>query len=185
MKIDVSRGDVLAAAASPPAVADQFQATIIWMHDEPMLPGRPYLIKLGTRTVTGSITAPKYKVNVNTLEHLAAKQLELNEIGVCNLSLDRPIAFDPYTENRDTGGFILIDKISNDTVGAGLAELRAATLGEYSLAGAGREQARPRGAEGPARLRAVVHRACPALVSPPSRTWWRSACMRSAATPTY
>ncbi len=117
---DISRGDVIAAAASPPAVADQFQATVIWMHDEPMLPGRPYLIKLGARTITGSITAPKYKVNVNTLEHLAAKQLELNEIGVCNLSLDQPVAFDPYTDNRQTGGFILIDKISNDTVGAGL-----------------------------------------------------------------
>ena len=119
-EIDVSRGDVLAAASSPPAVADQFQCTIIWMHEDPMLPGRPYLMKLGTRTVTGSITAPKYKVNVNTLEHLAAKQLELNEIGVCNISLDRPIAFDPYTENREMGGFILIDKLSNDTVGAGL-----------------------------------------------------------------
>lgn len=119
-EVDISRGDVIAAAASPPAVADQFQATIIWMHEEAMLPGRPYLIKLGSRTVTGSITTPKYKVNVNTLEHLAAKQLELNEIGVCNLSLDRAVAFDPYTENRETGGFILIDKISNDTVGAGL-----------------------------------------------------------------
>ena len=119
-EVDVSRGDVLATSESPPAVADQFQATIIWMHDEPMLPGRPYLIKLGARTVTGSITAPKYKVNVNTLEHLAAKQLELNEIGVCNLSLDQAVPFDPYTENRETGGFILIDKISNDTVGAGL-----------------------------------------------------------------
>ena len=119
-EVDVSRGDVIAASESPPSVADQFQSTIIWMHDEPMLPGRPYLIKLGARTVTGSITAPKYKVNVNTLEHLAAKQLELNEIGVCNLSLDQAIPFDPYTENRETGGFILIDKISNDTVGAGL-----------------------------------------------------------------
>ena len=119
-EVDISRGDVIAAAASPPAVADQFQATIIWMHEEAMLPGRPYLIKLGPRTVTGSITAPKYKVNVNTLEHLAAKQLELNEIGVCNLSVDRAVPFDPYTDNRETGGFILIDKISNDTVGAGL-----------------------------------------------------------------
>ncbi|MGH8187207.1 MAG: elongation factor 1-alpha C-terminal domain-related protein, partial [Steroidobacteraceae bacterium] len=119
-EIDVSRGDVLVAAAAPALVADQFQSTLIWMHDEPMLPGRPYLIKFGTRTVTGSITAPKYKVNVNTLERLAAKQLELNEIGVCNLSLDRPVAFDPYAENREMGGFVLIDKLSNDTVGAGL-----------------------------------------------------------------
>jgi bifunctional enzyme CysN/CysC len=90
------------------------------MHEEPMQPGRPYMIKIGTNTVTGSITTPKHKVNVNTLEHLAAKQLELNEIGVCNLSLDRPVAFDPYIQNRETGGFILIDKLSNDTVGAGL-----------------------------------------------------------------
>jgi bifunctional enzyme CysN/CysC len=119
-EIDVSRGDVLAAADSPPAVSDQFQATIIWMHDEPMLRGRPYIIKLGTRTLTGSITTPRHKVNVNTLERLAAKQLELNEIGVCNLSFDRAVPFDAYAENRETGGFILIDKLSNDTVGAGL-----------------------------------------------------------------
>ncbi|HKQ14570.1 MAG TPA: sulfate adenylyltransferase subunit CysN [Steroidobacteraceae bacterium] len=119
-EVDVSRGDLLAAADAPPAVADQFQATIIWMHEEPMLRGRPYIIKLGTRTLTGSITTPKHKVNVNTLERLAAKQLELNEIGVCNLSFDRAIPFDPYADNRETGGFILIDKLSNDTVGAGL-----------------------------------------------------------------
>ena len=119
-EVDVSRGDVISTADSPPSVADQFQATIIWMHEEPMLPGRPYLIKLGARTLTGSITAPKYKVNVNTLEHLAAKQLELNEIGVCNLSLDRAVPFDPYVDNREMGGFILIDKLTNDTVGAGL-----------------------------------------------------------------
>src|SRR5262249_49378376 len=92
-EIDVSRGDVLAKADAPAGVADQFQATVIWMHEEPMLPGRPYLLKIGTKTVTASIAQPKYKVNVNTLEHLAAKQLELNEIGVCNLNLDRPIAF--------------------------------------------------------------------------------------------
>jgi bifunctional enzyme CysN/CysC len=85
-----------------------------------MLPGRPYIIKLGTRALTGSITTPKYKVNVNTLERLAAKQLELNEIGVCNLSFDRAIPFDPYADNRETGGFILVDRVSNDTVGAGL-----------------------------------------------------------------
>jgi len=119
-EIDISRGDVLASVSSPPPVADQFQATLIWMHDEPMLPGRPYLMKIGTRTVTASVTAPKYKVNVNTLEQVAAKQFELNEIGVCNLSTDRPIAFDPYQENRETGGFILIDKLTHDTVGAGL-----------------------------------------------------------------
>ena len=119
-EIDVSRGDVLAAAASPPAVADQFEATLIWFDEEAMLPGRPYLLKLGTRTVAVQVGEPKYKVNVNTLEHLAARRLELNEIGVCNLTLDAPIAFDPYAENHDLGGFILIDRISNRTVGAGL-----------------------------------------------------------------
>jgi len=119
-EIDVSRGDVLAAAASPPTVADQFEATVVWMDDEALLPGRPYLLKVGARTLGASITEPKYKVNVNTLEHLAAKRLELNEIGVCNLSLDAPIAFDPYGENKDLGGFILIDRINNRTVGAGM-----------------------------------------------------------------
>jgi bifunctional enzyme CysN/CysC len=121
-EVDCSRGDVLVAADHPAGVADQFQATIIWMHEEAMLPGRPYLMKIGARTVTASITSPRHKVNVNTLEQLAAKQLELNEIGVCNIGLDRQIAFDPYAENRDMGGFILIDKLSNDTVGAGLLQ---------------------------------------------------------------
>jgi bifunctional enzyme CysN/CysC len=90
------------------------------MDDEPMLPGRPYMLKLGTRTVSATITEPRYKVNVNTMEHLAAKQLELNEIGVCNIALDRVVPFDPYSDNRDTGGFILIDRITNNTVGAGM-----------------------------------------------------------------
>ncbi|HEY9233711.1 MAG TPA: sulfate adenylyltransferase subunit CysN [Phenylobacterium sp.] len=119
-EIDISRGDVIAEAGSPPPVADQFEATIVWMDDEAMLPGRPYLMKLGTRTASAQITEPKYKINVNTLEHLAAKRLELNEIGVCNLSLDAPIAFDAYADNHDLGGFILIDRISNRTVGAGM-----------------------------------------------------------------
>ncbi len=119
-EIDVSRGDVLSGASSLPGVADQFEATIVWMADDPMLPGRPYWLKIGTKQVTAAITEPKYKVNVNTLEHLAAKKLDLNEIGVCNLSLDQPIVFDAYAENRDTGGFILIDRLSNATVGAGL-----------------------------------------------------------------
>ena len=119
-EIDVSRGDVLCPASSPAGSADQFETTIIWMSDEPLLPGRPYWMKIGTKQVTATITEPKYKVNVNTLEHLAAKKLTLNEIGVCNVSTDQPVAFDPYTENRDTGGFILIDRLSNATVGAGL-----------------------------------------------------------------
>jgi len=85
-----------------------------------MLPGRPYMLKIGARTVSATITEPRYKVNVNTMEHLAAKQLELNEIGVCNIALDRVVPFDPYSDNRDTGGFILIDRITNNTVGAGM-----------------------------------------------------------------
>ena len=103
-----------------PSVADQFEGNLVWMSDEPMLPGRPYLLKVGTRTVGASFAAPKYKINVNTLEHLAARTLELNEIGVCNLSLDRSIAFDAYDANRETGGFIVIDRLSNATVGAGM-----------------------------------------------------------------
>jgi bifunctional enzyme CysN/CysC len=119
-EVDVSRGDVIGAADAAAGVADQFDATIVWMSDHPMLPGRPYWLKLGTKTVTATLGHPKYRVNVNTLEHLAAKKLELNEIGVCNVAVDRPIAFDPYASNRDTGGFIVIDRLSNNTVGAGL-----------------------------------------------------------------
>jgi bifunctional enzyme CysN/CysC len=119
-EIDISRGDVISSAEAAAEVADQFEATVVWMADEPMLPGRPYLMKLGTRTVSATVTEPKYKVNVNTLEHLAAKKLDLNEIGICNLALDQPIAFDAYDANRDTGGFILIDRMTNNTVGAGM-----------------------------------------------------------------
>ncbi len=119
-EVDCSRGDVICGAESPAEVSDQFETTIVWMNDTPMLPGRSYLMKLGTATVTCSVTALKHKVNVNTLEHSAAKQLELNEIGVCNVSLDRQVAFDSYTENRDTGGFILIDRLSNETMAAGM-----------------------------------------------------------------
>ena len=118
--IDVSRGDVLASAAAPPAVADQFEATIVWMHERPMLQGRSYVMKIGTQTVSATVAPLKYRVNVDTLEHLAAKKLELNDIGVCALELSRPVVFEPYTETRDLGGFILIDRISNATVGAGL-----------------------------------------------------------------
>lgn len=119
-EIDCSRGDVLVAADAPPEVADQFETTLVWMDDEPMPPGRPYLLKIGARTVTAQVTEIKHKVNVNTMEKLAAKRLDLNEIAVANISLDRAIPFEPYAENRDMGGFILIDKISNRTVGAGL-----------------------------------------------------------------
>jgi bifunctional enzyme CysN/CysC len=119
-EVDITRGDVICAAGAPVEVADQFEAQILWMDDEPMLAGRPYVLKLATQTVAGSLAAPKHKVNVNTLEHTAAKTLELNEIGVCNVRFDRPVAFTPYGENRDLGGFIVIDRFSNNTVGMGL-----------------------------------------------------------------
>jgi bifunctional enzyme CysN/CysC len=119
-EIDIRRGDLLAAVDSPPGVADQFEAAVIWMSEDEMLPGRRYLLKIGARAVGVSIATPKYKVNVDTLEHLAAKTLRLDEIGVCNLHLDQTIAFDPYAENRDTGSFILIDRMTNDMVAAGL-----------------------------------------------------------------
>ncbi len=119
-EVDCSRGDVISAASDPPEVADQFEATLVWMSDEPMLPGRSYLLKLASQTVSAQIQAPKYQVNVNTMEHLAARTLELNAIGVANLSTDRPLVFAPYAESRELGGFILIDKISNATVAAGL-----------------------------------------------------------------
>ncbi|MGV3480846.1 MAG: sulfate adenylyltransferase subunit CysN [Sphingobium sp.] len=119
-EVDCSRGDVIAIAEAPPQAADQFEATIVWMADEAMLPGRSYWLKTGTQTVSASVQAPKYQVNVNTLEQLAARTLELNAIGVANLSTDKPIVFEPYADSRDLGGFILIDKMTNATVAAGM-----------------------------------------------------------------
>jgi bifunctional enzyme CysN/CysC len=119
-EVDCSRGDVIAIADNPPQTADQFEASIVWMADEQMLPGRPYWLKIGTQTLTATIQHPKYQVNVNTMEHLAAKTLELNAIGVANLSTDKQIVFESYEANRTLGGFILIDKITNATVAAGM-----------------------------------------------------------------
>ncbi|GAD64542.1 sulfate adenylyltransferase subunit CysN [Aquipseudomonas alcaligenes] len=119
-EIDISRGDVIAAADAPPAVADQFEATVVWMSEEAMLPGRPYLIKLGASSIGGALGQPKYQVDVNSLDQLPAKTLGLNEIGVCTLSLDRSAPFAPYAENRDMGSFIVIDRYTHQTVGAGM-----------------------------------------------------------------
>ena len=119
-EIDISRGDVICAADDPAGLADQFEATLVWMADAPMLPGRPYLVKLGASTLGASFGQPKYAVDVNSLDHLAAKTLEFNGIGVANLTLDRAVAFDPYASNRDMGSFIVIDRYTNQTVGAGL-----------------------------------------------------------------
>jgi bifunctional enzyme CysN/CysC len=128
-EIDASRGDVICAAGARPEVSDQFAANLLWMAEEEMLPGRPYLLKIGAQTIPAQVTELKHKTDVNTLSHRAGKTLHLNEVGYANLSLGQPIAFDPYRENRDTGGFILIDRFSNATVGAGMIDfgLRRAT----------------------------------------------------------
>lgn len=118
-EIDVSRGDVIAAASDPPEVADQFAAHLLWMGDAALLPGRPYWLKIGARTVSATVSDIKHRIDVNTQERLAAKKLELNEVGYCNLSLSEPVAFEAYAKNRALGGFILIDRQSNATVAAG------------------------------------------------------------------
>jgi len=124
-EVDCSRGDVIAAAGNPPEAADQFEATIVWMADEELLPGRGYWMKIGTQTVTAIVHQPKYEINVNTLEHLAAPRLGLNAIGVAEIATDREIVFEPYavegtSANKALGGFILIDKLTNATVACGM-----------------------------------------------------------------
>ena len=128
-EIDVSRGDLLSAPSARPEVSDQFAAHILWMAEEEMLPGRPYLLKIGTATVPATITELKHKVDVNTLDHLAGKTLQLNEVGYGNISSSQPVAFDSYSDNRDTGSFILVDRFTNSTIAAGMIDfgLRRAT----------------------------------------------------------
>jgi len=128
-EVDCSRGDVIADAQEPPEAADQFEVTLVWMDEEPLVPGRGYWIKLGTQSATATIQAPKYQINVNTLEHLAAPNLELNAIGVAEMLVDRDVVFEPYAKSRVLGGFILIDKLTNATVAAGMIHfaLRRAT----------------------------------------------------------
>ena len=121
-EVDVSRGDVIAAADARPEVADQFAAHIVWMSEQPLLPGRSYLLRLGTSTVGAQVTELKHVLNVNTQEHIAAKHLDLNAVGLCNVALDRPVPFDAYADNRATGSFVLIDRISNATVGCGMID---------------------------------------------------------------
>lgn len=121
-EIDVSRGDMLTAVETPAEVADRIEATLVWMSAQPLHSGNRYLMKIGTRTVTATVTAIEYQVDVNTLERRAATSLTLNGIGRCHLTLDRAVAFDPYRENRETGGFIIIDRFNNDTVAAGMID---------------------------------------------------------------
>ena len=140
-EIDCSRGDVIATADHPPETADQFEATIVWLADDALIPGRAYWLKLGTQTVSATVQAPKYTVNVNTMEHMAAKTLELNAIGVAEIATDKPIVFEPYADNHNLGGFILIDKITNATVGAGMLHfsLRRAQNVHWQATDIGRE----------------------------------------------
>jgi bifunctional enzyme CysN/CysC len=128
-EVDISRGDLLSTPSARPEVSDQFAAHVLWMAEDEMLPGRPYLLKIGTTTVPATITELKHKVDVNTLDHLAGKTLQLNEVGYGNINTSQPIAFDAYHENRDTGGFILIDRFTNATIAAGMIDfgLRRAT----------------------------------------------------------
>ncbi|MCU0655153.1 MAG: sulfate adenylyltransferase subunit CysN [Polyangiaceae bacterium] len=130
-EIDISRGDVLASVERPAGVAEQLEATLVWMSEQPLEPGRSYLLKLGSRLAGATVKTPRHKINVNTLEETPTAALELNEIGVCELTLDRPVAFDPYTEGRDMGGFILIDRLLNTTIAAGL--IRSGSLVQQRL----------------------------------------------------
>ncbi|QQV78986.1 sulfate adenylyltransferase subunit CysN [Sphingomonas aliaeris] len=140
-EIDCSRGSVIGAADAPPETADQFETTIVWMDDDPLVVGRAYWLKLGTQTVSATVQEPKYQINVNTMEHLAAKTLDLNAIGVAEITTDRPIVFEPYADNRTLGGFILIDKITNATVAAGMLHfsLRRAQNVHWQATDIGRE----------------------------------------------
>ena len=136
-EIDVSRGDIIASATDPPSLSDQFACHVVWMNEKPLLPERPYLLKIGTRLAGVQVTRIKYKLNVTNLEHTAAKTLELNDIAYCNIGLDRQIAFDPYRELRETGGFILVDRYSHETVGAGMIDFglwRGSNLTLHQLA---------------------------------------------------
>jgi bifunctional enzyme CysN/CysC len=140
-EVDCSRGNVIAAADAPPEVADRFESTLVWMDDEPLLPGRGYWLKLATQTVSATVQPPKYEVNVNTLEQLASKTLELNAIGVAEIATDKPLVFEPYADNHTLGGFILIDKLTNRTVAAGMLHfaLRRAQNVHWQATDVGRE----------------------------------------------
>jgi bifunctional enzyme CysN/CysC len=121
-EVDCSRGDVIAAADAPPQVADQFQATLVWLAEDALQPGRAYWLKLGAQTVSATVQPPKHSVDVNTMAQLSAKTLELNDIGVAEIYTDRGLVFEPYVESHDLGGFILIDKANNATVAAGMID---------------------------------------------------------------
>jgi bifunctional enzyme CysN/CysC len=135
-EVDVSRGDVIAATTDRSMVADQFAAHIVWMHETPMLPGRTYQLRLGSMAVNAQVTEIKHSVNVNTLERMAAKSLDLNDVAFCNLAVDQAIPFDPYSDNRTMGAFILVDRMHNATVGCGMIDFalrRAANIHHHAM----------------------------------------------------
>ena len=176
-----SRGDVIAPPDAAPSIADQIAARLIWFDEEPMLPGRPYTLKCGCQTTTATVSSLKYKLNVDNLDHVAGKTLELNEVGLCNLTTAKALVFDPYAENGDTGSFILIDRFTNATVAAGMIEFGLAAPPTSS--GRSCSSTRPR-APG-SRIRSLAcfgSRGCPAPASRRSPTRWRSGCMPWAGT---
>ena len=158
-EVDVSRGDLIALPDATPSVADQIAARLIWFDEEPMLPGRTYTLKCGCQTTTATVSSLKYKLNVDNLDHVAGKTLELNEVGSCNITTAKAVVFDPYADNGDTGSFILIDRFTNATVAAGMIEfgLRRATNIQWQELFV--DKSRAGGAEGAEALRALVHRA--------------------------
>ena len=156
--IDIARGDLLADPREPPECVDQFAAHVIWMSDQPLVPGRSYLLKIGTRTVPATITALKHRIDVETLAHLADRTLGLNGIGFCNLSTAAPVAFDPYATSRHTGAFILIDRFTNETAGAGMIAFGLRRAEQYPLAGADCRPGATRRAEGSVAGGAVADR---------------------------
>ena len=181
-EVDVSRGDVIAVADDPPETAGQFEATVVWMGEAPMLPGRDYLMKIATRSVTATVMPLKYRLDPDTLERVAATRLAANEIGVCQLELDSPVVFEPYEVSRDLGGFILVDRTSFETVGAGMLRfaLRRAQNVHWQATDVNR------GARAAAKRQrpCVVSRGSPARASRRSPTWWRSGSTRWGGTPT-
>lgn len=178
--VDVARGDLLVPPGAEPEVTDQFTAHLIWMHDAPLLPGRAYLIRMGTATATAQVTQIKHRADVNSLDHLAASSLGLNDVGLCNLSLDRPLPAEPYANGRACGSFILIDRHSNATLACGMVL--------HGLRRAGNIQRQPIRIGKPDRATAIGpvscgSRACRARGNPPSRIWSNKGCMQPAAGP--
>ncbi len=183
-ELDISRGDIVGGAGQPVEVADQFGAHMVWLAATPLFPGRSYLFKVGTRLVDGSVTSLRHRIDVDTREELAATKLELNDVARVNIALSAPVGFEPYAANRHLGGFIVIDRQTNATVGVGMIELRAAAVVEHRLAGPHDRTARSAPPPRASRRRCCGSPGCPAPARARSPTSWRPGCTRRAATPT-